>query len=116
MEAEWFAGRLRELREASGMTREQLAQVAGMKLGGIRDLEQGRRMPSWESVIALCKALKVNCDSFLQPPASPNPKPGPGRPRKPTPPDEVPTAADQAEGKPKQRKPRKQKARRPRGG
>jgi DNA-binding XRE family transcriptional regulator len=57
MKAEWFGGRLRELRAAAGMDRQQLADAAGMKAGGIRDIEQGRRLPGWETVVALCVAL-----------------------------------------------------------
>src|SRR5436309_2336642 len=36
-----FPGRLRELREAAGLSRQQLADKAGLKLGGVRNLEQG---------------------------------------------------------------------------
>ncbi len=81
MRPEWFAGRLRELRESAGLSRQQLADLAGMKLGGVRDLEQGVRKPSWETVVALCKALKVGCDQFLQEPGD-LPPPQAGRPRK----------------------------------
>jgi transcriptional regulator with XRE-family HTH domain len=81
MQAEWFAGRLRELREAKGSTQQQLADAAGLKLGGIRDLEQGRRSPTWETVVALCKALGVTADAFLQEPQE-RLAAGPGRPRK----------------------------------
>jgi transcriptional regulator with XRE-family HTH domain len=83
MRAEWFAGRLRELREASGMTQKQLAEASGLKEGGIRDLEQGRRGPSWETVLALAKALSVDCLAFTTPPAAEAAAPRPrGRPRK----------------------------------
>lgn len=81
MNAEWFAGRLRELRESAGLSRQQLADKAGLKLGGIRDLEQGRRSPSWETVVSLCAALKVDCNAFMQKPAELPPL-APGRPRK----------------------------------
>jgi transcriptional regulator with XRE-family HTH domain len=82
MEADWFAGRLRELRAAAGLSRKELAALAGMRSeAGIRDLEQGARKPSWETVIALCKALKVPCDSFTEKPAE-LPPAAPGRPRK----------------------------------
>jgi transcriptional regulator with XRE-family HTH domain len=83
MKAEWFAGRLRELREAVGLTQQQLADAAGLKLGGIRDLEQSRRSPSWETVLALAAALGVECTAFTEAPATTE-KPGRGRPRKPT--------------------------------
>jgi transcriptional regulator with XRE-family HTH domain len=102
MEAEWFARRLRELREAAGLSRKELAGRAGLKSeAGIRNLEQGLRLPTWPTVVALSKALGVPCDAFLQPPGEPTP-PAAGRPRK---------GAGPAQEKPKARKPR-----RPRGG
>jgi transcriptional regulator with XRE-family HTH domain len=108
MEACWFAGRLRELREAAGLSREQLAERSGLKVGGIRDIEQARRSPAWETVVALCQALGVRCDAFLQPPAD-RPPPGPGRPRKVE-------ASSGADVPGPQRKPHKRKPPRPRGG
>jgi transcriptional regulator with XRE-family HTH domain len=79
---EWFAGRLRELREQAGLSRQQLADRAGMKSeAGIRNLEQGIRRPSWDTVLALCQALGVSCDAFTQPPGE-LPPPRVGRPRK----------------------------------
>src|SRR5687767_7441742 len=82
MSAEWFAGRLKELRTASRLTQKQLAETSGLKEGGIRDLEQGRRNPSWETVLALAKALGVDCTAFTQPPAEQPAEPKRGRPRK----------------------------------
>jgi len=84
MNAEWFAVRLRELRTAAGLSREELAEKAGLSKWGINDLEQGRRSPSWETVVELCKALNVGCDAFLQKPgAEAEAPPKRGRPRKP---------------------------------
>src|SRR5687768_14430747 len=69
MQAEWFAARLRELREARGLTRKELAAKAGLKSqAGIRNLEQGVRAPSWPTVVALCKAMGISCDEFMKPP------------------------------------------------
>ena len=81
MEAEWFAGRLRELREAAGLTQGTLAERAGMNRFGVAKLEQGVTRPSWETVIALCKALGVGCDEFLKAPAD-GPSGTIGRPHK----------------------------------
>jgi transcriptional regulator with XRE-family HTH domain len=104
MSAEWFAGRLRELREQAGLTQHQLGGKAGLSQAGIADLEQGRRKPAWETVVALCRALGVTPDAFLQEPramperrrgrprkagAEPAPKRPRGRPRK----DQAPTRA-----------------------
>jgi transcriptional regulator with XRE-family HTH domain len=81
MNPEWFAGRLRELREAAGLTQTQLADKAGMKLGGVQNLEQGRTYPTWPTVLALAEALGVTCEAFTRPPAEREPV-GPGRPPK----------------------------------
>jgi transcriptional regulator with XRE-family HTH domain len=80
-EADWFGGRLRELREAAGWTQVQLAERAGLTREGVAQLEVGRRNPAWETVLALCKALGVNCLAFLEAPADPA-KRAPGRPPK----------------------------------
>jgi transcriptional regulator with XRE-family HTH domain len=79
----WFAGRLRELREQAGLARKELAARARLSEGGVRDLEQGHRRPSWETVLALCDALGVGPNAFAQAPANPaGEKPKRGRPRK----------------------------------
>jgi transcriptional regulator with XRE-family HTH domain len=98
MNPEWFAGRLRELREAAGLTQQQLADKAGMKLGGIRDLEQGRRSPTWETVLAIAAGLGVGCEAFTVPPADRAP-PGRGRPSK----AEAPPPPARPRGRPKRK-------------
>jgi transcriptional regulator with XRE-family HTH domain len=98
MRAEWFAGRLVELREAAGLTRKQLADRAGLQSeGGIRDIEQGRRLPNWEMVIALSLALGVTPDAFTVQPAERS-APGRGRPRKE---EEEPAAPKRPVGRPR---------------
>jgi transcriptional regulator with XRE-family HTH domain len=100
MKPEWFAGRLRELREAAGLTRNGLAELAGLKSeAGIRNLEQGIRKPSWETVVALCKALGVTADAFLREPAG-RPAAGPGRPRKAAPAETGQGAAEEEKAAP----------------
>jgi transcriptional regulator with XRE-family HTH domain len=59
-----FARRLKALREAAGMTQNQLAERSGLHLGAVFKLEQGRREPSWATVQALCDALGVSCEEF----------------------------------------------------
>jgi transcriptional regulator with XRE-family HTH domain len=86
---EGFAARLRELRESAALTQQQLADKAGMKLAGIRNLEQGRRSPGWETVLALADALGVSCEAFTQAPAERQP-PRRGRPPKPAAEDPAP--------------------------
>src|SRR5262245_31821340 len=79
--AAWFAGRLRELREAAGWTQEHLAERAGVKREAIARWEAGKREPGWSNVLALAEALGVDCTAFTQEPAG-RPPAGPGRPRK----------------------------------
>jgi transcriptional regulator with XRE-family HTH domain len=78
---DWFGDRLRELREERKLSRQELADLAGMKDGGVRDLEQGVNKPRWGSVIALAAALEVDVAEFLKPPTKRFPR-QPGRPRK----------------------------------
>jgi len=81
VDAEHFAGRLRELREAAGWTQQELAERAGLTRDGIAQLERGRRQPVWETVIALCGALDVSSEEFRKKPGELPPL-RPGRPRK----------------------------------
>jgi transcriptional regulator with XRE-family HTH domain len=81
MRAEWFAGRLRELREAKGLTQKELAESTGLTTDGIAKLERSARSPTWETVVALCQALGVAVGEFAKEP-SPPPERRRGRPRK----------------------------------
>jgi transcriptional regulator with XRE-family HTH domain len=81
VKAEWFAGRLRELREEAGLSQQALAGRAGLTKDGVAQLEQGRRKPAWETVLKLCEALGVSVTEFTKEPAK-GPKPKRGRPRK----------------------------------
>jgi transcriptional regulator with XRE-family HTH domain len=81
MSHEYFAGRLKELREAKGWTQEELARKAGVSQRGIANWELGLRAPSWPNVVALAEALGVPTDTFLKPPAK-RPPAGRGRPPK----------------------------------
>jgi transcriptional regulator with XRE-family HTH domain len=83
MKAEWFGPRLRELRERAGLTQQQLADACAPRMTreGVAQLETGRNRPAWATVIALCKALGVGADAFLEEPGELPPS-RPGRPRK----------------------------------
>ena len=85
MNPDWFAGRLRELREQAGLSRKDLADRAGLKsAAGIRNLEQGIVYPSWPMVLTLCAALDQLPDAFAQQPVDLPPLKA-GRPRKAAP-------------------------------
>src|SRR2546429_6835010 len=89
MEAEWFGARLKEIREAAGLTQPQLADRAGMNRFGIAKLEQGVTKPAWETVLALASALGVSCEAFTSAPTE-RERPGRGRPAKPSPREPAP--------------------------
>ena len=74
---EQFQRRLKELRAAAGLSRQELAVRAGMSMGGVRDIEQGVNAPSWETVVKLATALGVTCEAFQD-----QPKPAKGKKEK----------------------------------
>lgn len=61
-----FSEKLRELRDAAGLTQEQLAQKAGMSVGNVRNYEQGIRLPTFPAVVKLAAALAVTCEAFAE--------------------------------------------------
>jgi transcriptional regulator with XRE-family HTH domain len=80
--ARWFGRRLRELREAAGLTQQALAERVGVKWETISRWERGDREPNWSNILGLAQALGVDCTAFTQPPATEQPEPKRGRPRK----------------------------------
>ena len=88
-----FANRLRERREAAGLSQYALAKQSGLSKQALSQLEKGIREPTWQTVQLLAVALGVDCSAFvdpsLQPPDVEPAKPR-GRPRK--------DAADSSEG------------------
>jgi transcriptional regulator with XRE-family HTH domain len=99
MGAEWFAGRLRELREQAGLTQQQLAEKAGMAWRTITHLEGGDRKPTWETVLTLAGVLGVDCGEFAKEPAA-RPERRRGRPPKAA---HVP-APERPRGRPRKKK------------
>jgi transcriptional regulator with XRE-family HTH domain len=82
-EAAWFGGRLRELREAAGLTQPQLAERVGISTRQVSRLETGEQVATWPTVLALAKALGVDCTAFTTPPAAEAAATRPrGRPRR----------------------------------
>jgi transcriptional regulator with XRE-family HTH domain len=106
MSAEYFAGRLKELRERAGLTQEQLADRAGMNKYGVAQLEQGRNKPSWESVLILADALGVTPNDFTQAPVAVADTKR-GRPRK-APVEAALSGGEEAGEKRKEKPPKKQ--------
>ena len=82
MDAKLFGARLRQLRDEAGLTRDELAEKAGLRsAAGIRDIEQGLRKPLHETIVAIAKALGRSLDDFHIAPSDPSPR-SRGRPRK----------------------------------
>jgi transcriptional regulator with XRE-family HTH domain len=83
MESEpaWFGKRLKEMREQNGLTQRRLADKVGLSLRAITYFESGTRLPTWDVVLALAKALGQDCTAFTQQPAEREPA-RPGRPPK----------------------------------
>jgi transcriptional regulator with XRE-family HTH domain len=100
-EASWFGARLRELRQQAGLTQQQVAERCGVKWETVSRWGRDTREPSWSNVVALAKALGVECTAFLQDPGRALP-PRPGRPPKP-----AAESADQQQSKRPRGRPRK---------
>jgi transcriptional regulator with XRE-family HTH domain len=75
-----FAGRLRSLREAAGLSQYALAKRSGLSKQALSRLELGENEPIWTTVQRLAVALAVDCREFVDPSIQPEPEP-PSRPR-----------------------------------
>jgi DNA-binding XRE family transcriptional regulator len=61
-----FAARLRQLRAAAKMTQHELAERSGIHRQTIARIELGDHQPSWQTALALARALGVNCLAFQE--------------------------------------------------
>lgn len=59
-----FGRRLRELREAKGLSLRDLADLTGIAHQTIRKYEMGDNVPNWETVEKLADALAVSTEEF----------------------------------------------------
>lgn len=101
-ESAWMGARLRELREQKGLTQSQLADLVGVKRDAVARWEADVREPGWSNVVALARALGVDCLAFLQVPAD-RPETARGRPKR--------TAEPESEPAPKRPRERPRKGR-----
>ncbi len=69
MDARQFGRRLRELREAAGLSQKELADRMGVQQTAVSWWERGRREPSFGNAVKLAEALGVNVLAFLEEPA-----------------------------------------------
>jgi len=61
-----LAARLKSLRNAAGMTQQQLAVAAGLRMSLITQMEQGSKTdPRMSTLLALARALRVNVEALL---------------------------------------------------
>ncbi len=83
-----FAGRLKALRVAAGLSQYALAQRSGLTKQALSRLELGEREPTWATVQLLAAALAVDFREFADPNVRPPsetevpPRRPRGRPRK----------------------------------
>jgi transcriptional regulator with XRE-family HTH domain len=86
-----FGERLKELREAAGLSQPALAEKCSLSVWTLRGWEQGRRHPSWRGLLDLAAALGVPAEAFAKCEGVPDsedsmkperPPAKPGRPRK----------------------------------
>jgi transcriptional regulator with XRE-family HTH domain len=61
-----FGQRVFELREAAGMTQEELARAAGLHWTYIGQIERGERNLSYKNVRKLAKGLGIDASKLLR--------------------------------------------------
>jgi len=59
-----FAEKLRQLREAAGLSEAKLAKASGVTFASIHGYGGGRRKPSFAAVVKIAQALGVTCEAF----------------------------------------------------
>lgn len=60
-----FGARLRELREAAGLTQETLAHAAGLHWTYIGQIERGERNLTYKNVLKLARGLDLSASALL---------------------------------------------------
>jgi putative molybdopterin biosynthesis protein len=58
--------KVKSTRQACGLTRDVLAQRAGLTADGIMKIEQGRRTPRADTMVRLADALGCSIDSLYR--------------------------------------------------
>ena len=58
----YFPERLRQAREAKGLTKTALGQMAGVTNVSIREFEIGRKVPTVDTLVTLAEALDCSLD------------------------------------------------------
>jgi transcriptional regulator with XRE-family HTH domain len=81
-----FGDRLKELREAAGISMYELAKRSNVSAASLSRYEEGDRDPQWQTVVKLARALGVSVSEFDASedvdPEPPPPPPPPAPPRR----------------------------------
>lgn len=64
-EAKNFPRRIYELRKSAGLTQQQLADQLYVTRRIVNDWEHGRKLPSFDSIIALAQVFGISTDYLL---------------------------------------------------
>ena len=70
---ESLGGRIRERREAAGLTHAELATRAGIGRVTLTRIEKGEHSPRTETLTAIARALSVEVEDLILPPSRRNP-------------------------------------------
>jgi len=60
----FLALRLKDLRQKAGLSQPELAEAAQVPVGTLRMLEQGRREPTFSTLLKLARGLGVKLSAF----------------------------------------------------
>jgi DNA-binding XRE family transcriptional regulator len=63
----YLSFKLKQLRQAAGLTQEELARKVGVNRVSLARFESGARSPSWATVLDLADALGVTVEAFVEP-------------------------------------------------
>jgi transcriptional regulator with XRE-family HTH domain len=77
-----FGEKLKEVREAAGLTQAQLAERSGIPLGTIREYEQNKREPLVSKAGKLARALGQTIEALLPNDAGATGEPAPKKGKK----------------------------------
>lgn len=60
-----LGGRIREARQTTGLTQEQLAEKCSLSCAFVGHIERGTRIPSLETLVAISEVLSVSLDGLV---------------------------------------------------
>ncbi len=73
---EIFSQRLRELRKQSGQPQKVLAELLGVSINQVSEMEKGTRMTTLEKLPLICRHYNVSADYLLGLTDNPTPQGG----------------------------------------